>query len=76
MQINRKISFLTRRKSINRNSPRNDRNKGITRKEFEIVINVLYIFMEVEKHMSMMKRKIKGMKMTTSEDEKWTLNEK
>lgn len=31
---------------------------------------MLHMFMEVEKHISMMKRKIKDMKKTTSEDEK------
>lgn len=70
MQISLKISPLTRRKSINRNSPGNGRDKGITRKAFEIVINMLPMFMEVEKHMSMMKRKVKDMKKTTSKVEK------
>ena len=32
MQVSRKIQFLTRRKSISKNSPRNERGKGITRK--------------------------------------------
>ena len=32
MQVSRKIQYLTRRKSISKNSPRNERDKGITRK--------------------------------------------
>lgn len=42
-------------------------------KYLEIVINLLHMFVVVEKHISKMKKN-KDMKKTTSEDEKETLN--
>ena len=70
MQISSTISLLTRRKSIIRNSPRNDRDKGITRKaSWNSYKYAPYVHGGRKTH-EYDEKKIKDMKKTTSEDEK------